>query len=320
PVSFSELMTHPDQLETTGLLPRPISLDFALPPDLFVWRNSGVPLRLSYRYTEPRHNDDSRLTFHLNQRFIDSYPLQSSNEKGVLTELRLPLRGMEVPFTEEKRLIPAIKVGQRNQLRFGFSFAAMVGAAQHDSCQTLLPPDVHAAIDDHSTLDFSGFPHYIAMPNLSVFAQGGYPFSRMADLSDTIAVMPSAPSAIQTATFLETMAGMGAQIGYPALRLRVMDDWEKASQEDADILLIGHLPDAMKARPDGNLLLDDTRTTLQQPRVSTAGRAQTSIDRSIPDENRQASVSKVSVRSVAPMAAVVGMQTEHFPERSIGGL
>src|SRR5699024_3389286 len=195
-------------------------LGFSLPPDLFVWRNSGVPLRLSYRYTEPRNNDDSRLSLHLNHRFSDSYRLQSSNENGALTQLHLPVRGTDVAFKAEERQIPAIKVGQRNQLRFGFSFATMVGAAQRDSCQTLLPPDVHAAIDDHSTLDFSGFPHYIAMPNLSVFAQGGYPFSRMADLSDTIALMPSAPSAIQTATFLETMAVMGAQLGYPALRLR----------------------------------------------------------------------------------------------------
>src|SRR5699024_12300413 len=104
--------------------------------------------------------------------------------------------------------------------------------------------------------------------HLAPVAQVGYPVVRLAVLSDTIAVMPSAPSAMQTATFLETMAGLGAQIGYPALRLRVMHDWEKASQEDADILLIGQLPDAMKARPDGYLMLDDHRATLHQPRVA----------------------------------------------------
>src|SRR5690606_24378563 len=94
---------------------------------------------------------------------------------------------------DESLSIPSFKVGSRNTLRFDFSFTSTIGSAQRDTCQTILPPDIHAAIDDDSTIDFSGFPHYLAMPNLSAFADAGFPFSRMADLSDTIVVTARQP-------------------------------------------------------------------------------------------------------------------------------
>lgn len=305
PVALSELMTYREQFETRGFFPRPIEVDFRLPPDLFVWRNSGVPLHLFYRYTEPRHNDESRLTLSLNNRFVDSYVLKSNDEKGVLSQLRLPLRGAEVSNADDKTLIPAIRVGERNQLRFEFSFGSTIGAAQRDSCQTILPVDVRAALDEHSTLDFSGFPHYIEMPNLGAFAHSGFPFSRMADLSETIVVLPEQPATMVVGTFLETMAHMGAQIGYPVFGLGVENDFEQAAKQDVDILIFGDLPDAMKARPDGNLLLKDAQVTFNQPLSKRANRA---------------AATQVKVRSVAPMAAIVEMQSELYPQRSIVGL
>src|SRR5690625_1625673 len=305
PVKFADLMTYGEQFETRGIFPRPIELDFRLPPDLFVWRNSGVPLRLFYRYTEPRASDDSRLTLSLNNRFVDSYALKSSDEKGVLSQLRLPLRGAEVAKSQDKTFIPAIRVGERNQLRFEFSFASTVGAAQRDSCQTILPTDVRAAIDEDSSLDFSGFPHYMDMPNLGAFAHSGFPFSRMADLSETIAVLPAQADPIVVATFLQAVANIGAQIGYPAFGLRVEHRFEKAARQDVDIILFGDLPDAMKARPDGNLLLKDTQTTLNQP---------------FSRRTNPEAATQIKIRSVAPMAALVQMQSQHYPQRSIVGL
>ncbi len=39
-------------------------------------------------------------------------------------------------------------------------------------------------IGDDSTIDFSKYYHFIAMPDLRVFANSGFPYSRMADLAD----------------------------------------------------------------------------------------------------------------------------------------
>lgn len=320
PVYFSELMSYPGQLEVSGLMPRPIDLELNLPPDLFVWRNSGIPLQLYYRYVAPKTSDESRLTLSLNNHYVDSYILKSSDEQGVLKQLRISLRGTETSRADERLLVPAIKIGSKNQIRFDFSYASTLGSAQRDMCQTVLPVDVRAAIDENSVIDFSGYAHYMAMPNLHVFANSAYPFSRMADLSETVVVMPKQPTALQTATFLETIAAMGAQIGYPALKIRVMSDWEQASQIDADVLLIGEMPEAIKMRPDANLLLKDTESSLRQPRLSHLDVEPKNSSVTLDVATEYEAQSQVSLRALAPMAAIVGLQADHFPQRSIVGL
>ncbi|HLS52310.1 MAG TPA: cellulose biosynthesis cyclic di-GMP-binding regulatory protein BcsB [Burkholderiaceae bacterium] len=318
-VLFSELTSHPGQLEVSGLRPRPINLDVNLPPDLFVWRNSGIPLHMLYHYVIPNNVGESTLVLSLNNQLVDGFTLRSNKETGTVKNIRVPLLADDAPRARSKHFIPALRIGQRNQIRFDFSFASIVGSSQRDMCQTLLPPDVRAAIDPNSTIDFSGFHHFLEMPNLRAFAGSAFPFSRMADLSETVVVVPEQPTAVQAATFLEAIGDMGAQIGYPALKMRVVNNWEDASQIDADILLLGQLPDAMKARPDANLLLQDTRTVLRQ--------SHTTLDQSRKNTNRperssesHQALSEVSVRAVAPMAAIVGLQSSQYPQRSIVGL
>lgn len=320
PVYFSELQDYQGQFEVSGLMPHPISLKVNLPPDLFVWRNSGIPMQMKYRYVAPQNTDSSRLSLTLNGRYLASYPLKSDHESGGLTKLRLPLRGNDDPQKSEHLLIPALKVGGQNEMRFDFSFASIQGNAQEGFCQSFLPVDVRAAIDENSALDFSGFQHYLAMPNLRAFAGSAFPFSRMADLSETVVVMPEQPETYQTATFLEALGGMGAQIGYPALEVRVMSDWDQASQLDADLLFIGAMPEAIKKRPDANLLLQDTQATLNQPRLVAQGAKPKNNDLNLKDSTEQAAQSVVSVRSLAPLAAIVGLQSEYHPQRSVVGL
>ena len=126
---------------------------------------------------------------------------------------------------------------------------------------------MRAAIDENSLIDFSGFRHYLAMPNLYAFSGSAFPFSRMADLSETVVVLPKAANPKQARLVLEVMSKMGAQIGFPAVNVRVMDDWAEASKLDADLLLIGSMPQAIKQRPDANLLLQGTQSSLHQTRL-----------------------------------------------------
>ena len=320
PVFFSELMGYPGQLDTEGLFPRPIDLDINLPPDLFVWRNSGIPMQLLYHYTAPNSVDQASLVVSLNNQFIEGYKLNAEQSQGYLERLRLPLMGEEELRAKEHVLRPALHIGASNRLRFDFSFAAIVGSAQRDTCQTLLPPDIRASINPNSMIDFSGFHHFLAMPNLRAFAGSGYPFSRMADLSETVVVLPEQPNQTQIATFLEAIGDIGGQIGYPALKARLSSDLETAKQLDADILFIGEMPAAMRERPDANLLLQDTQAVLSQPRAASS-----KVQRSNNDYQRQPlsehdTTLKAAVRSVAPMAAIVGLQSETHPERSVVGL
>ncbi|WP_049622890.1 cellulose biosynthesis cyclic di-GMP-binding regulatory protein BcsB [Frateuria defendens] len=317
PVRLVELLDYPQQMQIGGLFPRPITVNLNLPPDLFVWRNQGIPLRLLYRYTPPPGDDESRLTVSVNDQFIASLPLVGGPHRGKLEQLRLPVLSGDAGASD-KLLIPALKIGDHNQLRFDFSFASVVGSAQRDVCRTTLPVNVQGAVEDDSTIDFSGFQHYIGLPDLAAFALSGFPFSRMADLSETVALVPANASREQVGTLLDLVGGLGAQTGYPALGLRVTDDWKQAAASDADLLLIGTLPAELRERADPALLLENQRSVLRQ----AGGRppAEAALDARLQTTGDGAPVNRVAVSSSAPLAAILGMQSPFHPQRSIVAL
>jgi hypothetical protein len=102
-----------------------------------------------------------------------------------------------------------------------------------------LPPDnLQGAIDAESTLDFSNFPHYVALPNLAYFANIGFPFTRLADLSETAVVLPKIPNAQEIGSYLTLMGKMGEATAYPALRHLVVSDADIASVSARDLIVI----------------------------------------------------------------------------------
>ena len=317
PVRFAELITYPQQLQVSGLQPRPITLDVNLPPDLFVWRNQGIPLRTQYRYTAPSANDDSRLNISLNEQFITSLPLLRKDTSS-LEELRLAVLSNDTANANDKLVVPSLKIGDRNRLRFDFNFASTVGSAQRDRCQTILPANTQAIIDEDSTIDLSGYHHYISMPDLKAFARSGFPFSRMADMSESIVVVPDTTSPTQISTLLEAVAGISARSGYPAFGLRLTNDWQAASKEDADLLLLGQMAPDMRDNPDLSLLLQRQRDMLVQPYGNTALDAN---NRRGPSTNeRSTPANRTEVTAQAPIAAILGMQSPHHNQRSIVAL
>ncbi|MDM9241427.1 cellulose biosynthesis cyclic di-GMP-binding regulatory protein BcsB, partial [Klebsiella pneumoniae] len=48
-VTFGELKTYKEQLQSTGLEPAAISLSLNLPPDLYLLRSNGIDMNLNYR-------------------------------------------------------------------------------------------------------------------------------------------------------------------------------------------------------------------------------------------------------------------------------
>ena len=317
PVSFAELITYPQQLQVSGLQPRPITLDVNLPPDLFVWRNQGIPLRTQYRYTAPSANDDSRLNISLNDQFITSLPLLAKGTSS-LEELRLAVLANDSANATDKLIVPSLKIGDRNRLRFDFNFASTVGSAQRDRCQTILPADTQAIIDEDSTIDLSGYHHYINMPDLKAFARSGFPFSRMADMSESIVVVPKQTTPTLVSTLLESVASISARTGYPAFALRLSDDWNSASKEDADLLLLGQMAPDLRDNPDMNLLLQRQHDMLVQPYNNSGIKESNRRGPNDVDNNQPAN--RVEVSAQAPIAAIMGMQSPHHNQRSIVAL
>lgn len=234
PVTFGELKTYEEQLQSSGLEPAPINVSLNLPPDLYLLRSNGIDMDLNYRYTSPPTKDSSRLDISLNNQFLQAFSLNSTQETNRLL-LRLPvLQGLLDGKTDVS--IPALKLGAMNQLRFDFRYMNPMPGGSVDNCITFQPVPNHVVIGDDSTIDFSKYYHFIAMPDLRAFANAGFPFSRMADLSDTLAVMPKTPTEAQMETLLNTVGAIGGQTGFPSI---MPDEADRAADAQSTVTASG---------------------------------------------------------------------------------
>jgi hypothetical protein len=308
-VTFGELKTYEEQLQSTGLEPSAINVPLNLPPDMYLLRSNGIDIALNYRYTAPPTKDSSRMDISLNNQFLQSFPLTSSQDSNKLL-LRLPvLQGLLDGKTDVS--IPALKLGAVNQLRFDFQYMNPMPGGSVDNCITFQPVQNHVVIGDDSTIDFSKYYHFIALPDLRSFANASFPFSRMADLSESIVVMPKTPNEGQIATLLDAMAAVGAQTGLPAINVTLTDDASQIQNKDADIMVIGNIPEKLKDDKRIDLLVQATESWVNTPL------RQTTFPSIMPDNaDREASV-QTNVTSQGPMAAIVGFQSPYHEQRSV---
>jgi hypothetical protein len=77
------------------------------------------------------------------------------------------------------------------------------------------------------------------MPNLSAFANAGFPFTRMADLSETAIILPDALSVADIGTYLTVMGRMGESTGLASYGVTVAKAADINKHADKDILLLG---------------------------------------------------------------------------------
>ena len=236
PVKLGELAPAGD-FSVSGYTPNVVKVNLQLPPDLFTWRSRGIPLDLSYRYTPRVRPDQSTLNLNVNDSFIGSLPLRAANRKDDQWWNRLATDWLpDGSLSQHKQvMLPPLVMASRSQLRLHYYFQPPSG-----NCQPLLD-NVSGAIDPTSTIDVSGFSHYVAMPELAAYANSGFPFTRLADLADTAVVLPDNAARNDVETYLALMGQIGNATGYPALRVSVgpasgIDQWA-----DKDLLVIGSL-------------------------------------------------------------------------------
>lgn len=235
PVRMSELVQRPGELSVRGYHPDLIRIGLQLPPDLFVWKTQGIPVDLRYRYTLPEGVGRSALNISINDAFVSTLPLDGkarpSSLGGRLGNLLQPVGEMPI---RQKLVLPTGPFSANSQLRFHFFF----DRPQADECRSTFP-DVSAAIDGDSTIDLSGFHHYMAMPDLAAFGNAGFPFTRMADLAETALVLPDRPTSIDLGNALTLLGRMGASTGYPALNTRIISPAQVGQHADRDLLVLG---------------------------------------------------------------------------------
>jgi len=247
PVRFAEL-SGKDELQVQGVWPGPVRVNFRMPPDLFHWHGYEPRLHLKYRYsivqkTERQRAERARLNVKFNGQFLESYPLVQDTDEGWRYWM-LAARSLVTGDTTmyEKLKVPATSFQFHNQFQFHFLDLRM----DDGECKQIPSPYFEGQIDPQSTIDISHTPHFARMPDIGMFVNGGFPFTRMADLSDTAVVLPDAPDADTISSFLKIMGMMGASTGFPAVHVEVIDAYNVNSGDmkqyaDKDFLVIGAL-------------------------------------------------------------------------------
>lgn len=312
PVTFGELKTYEEQLQSTGLEPSSINVSLNLPPDLYLLRSTGIDMNLNYRYTAPLTKDSSRMDISLNNQFLQYFNLTSNQDTNRLL-LRLPvLQGLLDSKTDVS--IPALKLGAVNQLRFDFQYMNPMPGGSIDNCVTFQQVPNRVVIGDDSTIDFSKYYHFIAMPDLRAFANAGFPFSRMADLSQTVIVTPTQPTPAQVGTLLDTLGTIGAQTGFPAINMQLTSDASQLQGKDADIMIIGSIPQPLKNDEKIDLLVNATQSWVKTPLRQSPFMA------SEEDAADRKADTKTAVSSDGPMAAVISFQSPFNDQRSVVAL
>ena len=172
----------------------------------------------------------------MNGNFVQGLALNDSTRKVTsLNRLKLPVLDSNLVVREDLLFVPPYQVGGRNQLQLHYYFDPI----KEGECRDALPDNMQGAIDPESTLDFSGFPHYVALPNLAYFSNIGFPYTRMADLSQTAVVLPEQPNADELSLYLAMMGRMGEATAYPALRHALVSAAEVETVSSRDLLVIG---------------------------------------------------------------------------------
>lgn len=206
-------------LQTDGSTPVPVY--FHLPPDLFYGETQQLVLHLNYRYDAHFIALGSALRITMNGKLISEIPLRpGAGQVNQRREVLIPVAEIR-PFG--------------NTALFSFDF---VPANREVNSSTALSGEIFC----DSTLDLHGLSLWSEMPNLRLFADAGFPFTRFPDLSQTVVVLPSTPSPEEISLYLHLMSYFGAQTGYPALRVTVTGPGHVIS-EGRDYLVLGTVND-----------------------------------------------------------------------------
>lgn len=233
-VKVGELV-GPEQLQVRGQYPPAIRVPWDLPPDLFYWKSKGAKFDVGYRYT-PTPGQKSTLDLDVNNQFARAVPLLMAGAGQTATDKVKTKAGVPEVSKREAFYVPVYKFASDNEVKWQYNFEIR----KKGECEDVPEDNLRGSIDADSTIDLTSLPHYTYLPDLKLFADGAFPFSKYADLAQTIAVLPAKPSAAEVGTFLAVMGHIGDATGFPATRLRVSDAGTvKSIGADADLLVFG---------------------------------------------------------------------------------
>ncbi|PYD74929.1 cellulose synthase catalytic subunit (UDP-forming) [Novacetimonas pomaceti] len=231
PVTFGELVSTA-ALRTNGLTSKKVEISLSLPPDLRSWRSRPFMARLMLEAPggDVLDRAKSHVSVMMNGMFLHSYSLAPWSLN--------PFRKSGAPV-EHVLELPVWNMSEHNRLDLYFDVHP-----RHGGGGAAQASDAVVELDPSSTMDFSKSRHFAVLPDIAMFAQAGFPFSRMADLSETTVVIPPRPAPDTIGAFLDMMGFMGALDRYPTTGLDVRTtDMPLDMSVTGDILVFSPLKD-----------------------------------------------------------------------------
>ena len=204
----------------------PLFVNLRLPPDLYYGQTQNIAFHLGYRYNGVPLGSQSTLQVTMNGAFVSSTPMPHLEKASPVLETVVPIPVVDMrPF--------------RNTLMLRFAFQR----AKQSEGDEAPPANLEGAVLQDSYLELAGTAHWAVLPDLELFANAGYPFTRMADLAETTVVLPTRPTSGELDVFLDLMGHFGAQTGYPVLNVDVTDAAGMSGDGQKDTLVLGSVDD-----------------------------------------------------------------------------
>lgn len=240
PVRLGDLVS-PANLEGAGLRPGLLTAEFRTAPDLFFWPQAGAKLSFGYRYPAGPWLDYSmsRLDVLANDKYIRSIPLRPEKTAAKVRDL-IGVSAIQQKASVE---IPGYNIFGQNQLQFYYD----LHTNKKGACQGELPVGIRVGIDANSKLDLSGAHHFSRMPDLAFFASSGFPFSRVADLSETVVLISQQPQPTDLEALFTMVGRIGDSTGAPAVGVTIARPGDTPGLRGRDILVVGPLALAAQA-------------------------------------------------------------------------
>jgi cellulose synthase (UDP-forming) len=235
PALMGELVER-SELQVTGYAPGPVRVPLRTAPDLTTWRGHGFPVEIRFRAPPGPILDIevSRLDVSVSDVFLRAVPLRE-RESWPWSWLLRQIGIEQTPRTASVRVPPWLVSG-RNELQMRFDMRPL-----HRGDCVAIPAEVQAAIEPNSTIDISRAHRFARLPNLAFFASAGFPFTRLADLSETAVVLPDRPGPVEVSAFLGLIGGLSAMVGVPATGLAVVRPGQVQQVAERDLIVLGTL-------------------------------------------------------------------------------
>lgn len=285
-------------LTARGLSAGPIDVEFRLPPDLFFLNSASPTLKFDYRASMVAVDSGSTLSAILNGQFADQLRLER------------PFGGSAV---DARMGLPASQFTHRNRLDWQFNFVKNTERA----CQAYAQAQWEGSIDQQARIDLPRTAYYARMPDLHLLRDGGFPFTRFADGSQTAFVLPATADEQDLSAALSLAGYLGREGGLPLLRIASYRDSSNLSELDRDLLVIGkaHSLPSLKVWAERMPLSFNADDVLMR-RDSWVERFQAWMDERDLDGARQ-HAGEVALRAGRDLAALMAFESPHFAGRSI---